>query len=278
MNLMNVNRLWYLKSYILNNRSFPKLKKKHQMNGGWSQLATSAMEMARRAKFLLAATSKAPLALTTQETLDRFSRELAFCNVFWVPGAGHKTEWSQWKSFACWQWAVDEAMNQVFWRLGTAHLSWAEAAERRGLGLERTHSISWVFLCSSFTSWGITWDDAVINDVLPLQCLRELWGEWLVLLLAHRNAKTPFWPGRLLHKEESQNRGTVWVGRDLKWSSSPNRLLWAGTSFTTPRCSKSHPTWPWALPVMGYPQLWVETVAVSMFGHETYAYVERPCN
>lgn len=48
---MNVNGFSYLKSYIFNCSSFPKLKKKHKMNGGWSQLATSATETACGAKF-----------------------------------------------------------------------------------------------------------------------------------------------------------------------------------------------------------------------------------
>ena len=35
----------------------------------------------------------------------------------------------------------------------------------------------------------------------------------------------------------------------------PPPLPWAGTPSTRPRCSKSHPTWPWTLPRRGRPQL-----------------------
>uniref|UniRef100_A0A8D2MIR1 BZIP domain-containing protein n=1 Tax=Zonotrichia albicollis TaxID=44394 RepID=A0A8D2MIR1_ZONAL len=49
--------------------------------------------------------------------------------------------------------------------------------------------------------------------------------------------------------------GMVWVGRDLKAHPVPP-LPWAGTPPTVPRCSKSHPPWPWALPgIQGQPQL-----------------------
>jgi len=41
----------------------------------------------------------------------------------------------------------------------------------------------------------------------------------------------------------------VWVGRDLWRSSSSNALPWAGTSFTQSGCSKTHPSWPWTLPM-----------------------------
>jgi len=43
---------------------------------------------------------------------------------------------------------------------------------------------------------------------------------------------------------ESQDHQMVWVGRDLKHHLVPGPLPWAGTPFTTPGCSKPHPTWP----------------------------------
>ena len=54
---------------------------------------------------------------------------------------------------------------------------------------------------------------------------------------------------------ESQNHRMVWVGRDLKDHLFPTPLPWAGTSSTRPGCSELHPTWPWALPGRGQPQL-----------------------
>jgi len=57
------------------------------------------------------------------------------------------------------------------------------------------------------------------------------------------------------HMKGSENKRMVWVGRDLKDCLVPTPLPWAGTSSTRPRCSKHHPTWPWALPGRGHPQL-----------------------
>lgn len=54
---------------------------------------------------------------------------------------------------------------------------------------------------------------------------------------------------------ESQN-SLGWKGPQRSPNSNP--LPWAGTSPTTPGCSKPHPGWPWALPGMEHPQLlWV---------------------
>jgi len=55
-----------------------------------------------------------------------------------------------------------------------------------------------------------------------------------------------------MHK---QTHRMVWVGRDFKDHPVPNPLLWSGTPFARPRCSKPHPTWPWTLPRRGHPQL-----------------------
>jgi len=51
----------------------------------------------------------------------------------------------------------------------------------------------------------------------------------------------------------------VWIGRDLKDHLFPTPIPWAGTTSTTPGCSKSHPTWPSTLRGIRQPQLLWET-------------------
>ena len=63
----------------------------------------------------------------------------------------------------------------------------------------------------------------------------------------------------------TSNHRMVWVGRDLKDHLVPPPLPSAGTSSTRPGCSELHPTWPWALPGRGQPQLlWATWVRASV--------------
>jgi len=56
---------------------------------------------------------------------------------------------------------------------------------------------------------------------------------------------------------ESQNHGTVWVGRDLTDYLVSTSLPWAGTLSARPGCSKPHPTRSSTLPGRRHPQrLW----------------------
>jgi len=67
----------------------------------------------------------------------------------------------------------------------------------------------------------------------------------------------------------------VRVGRDLKDHLVPTPLPWTGTSSTSPRCSELHPTWPWALPGRGHPQLlWTMWSRVSPLSTEEMSYVQ----
>ena len=61
---------------------------------------------------------------------------------------------------------------------------------------------------------------------------------------------------------ESQNHRMVRVWKDLKDHRVPTSLPWAGTSATRPGCSELHPTWPWALPGRGQPQLLWATCSI----------------
>lgn len=55
-------------------------------------------------------------------------------------------------------------------------------------------------------------------------------------------------------EHKSYHYRMVWFRRDCKDHPVPAPLPWVGRSSTRPGCSKSHPTWPWGLPVMGHPQ------------------------
>ena len=71
----------------------------------------------------------------------------------------------------------------------------------------------------------------------------------------------------LLQKRPLENHRIIqWFGLEgtlkLIWFQTP--LPWAGTSPTRPGCSELHPTWPWALPGRGQPQLlWATWASVS---------------
>ena len=52
----------------------------------------------------------------------------------------------------------------------------------------------------------------------------------------------------------TENHRTVWVGRDPKAHASPAPAV-GRASPQQLRLPRAHPTWPWAPPGMGYPQL-----------------------
>lgn len=85
-------------------------------------------------------------------------------------------------------------------------------------------------------------------------CLWPLWFFillWMYLLISYREKKQKTRARvsdslkQFLQLTCSWNHSIVWAGKQLRENSLPSPLLWAGTPYTRPGCSKSSPTWPW---------------------------------
>ena len=83
--------------------------------------------------------------------------------------------------------------------------------------------------------------------------------QWILLLCSILSyTSLLFAIRRLLLSQDCLDR------KGLQSSSSSNPLPWAGTPSTRAGCSKPHPTWPWALPGLGQPQLlWAPCASAS---------------